>query len=315
MKSNIKYRGNGHSLSLFSAYTAFSTRTAGDPITYCAKCNIEISGFIIDATNHEGLQDEQSFGPGNYSGINLGCAKNVFIHDCLFHGWWGTAIIISFIYGSDNQTHSVATAENIIIEKCQFSIDTDASGIPVESQIKRVGNGITISNGNHIQISDCNFYGIDTTAQGGTCWPGPIDIEAECGGATFDHILVQRCHFIRCGALGAVNMANNTTVTSSSLPTIGSINVMDNVIESPKYGLSISSFKANNLASSSIVFKGNTITDIAQVGIRFQYSLVNVSVPSCSFQTSQADSVKEQVSDNGNSLYVKTGTTFSGFSR
>ena len=305
LKSNIRYCGNRHTITLKTAYTAFTTRTHGDPSeaasNYVPVCNICLSNFEFS------IDPTQSYSGGRnvYSIINFGSIRNACVESCHFDGWRGTAVNVNFIYDHDTDAeyhsgnaacHTIATADGVMIRNCVFDCNRDV--------ISFVGNGITISNGQHIVVEKCEFNDINTSGSG-DAWPGPIDIEAEVktGGVVFDDITVRNNVFSNCGNRAAINLAGLTTADSplTIVPTtVGRILIQGNHVTGTVMGLSIISLKPVSKDDSSIEITDNTYEDISGKAVvisdthmgSYHNYLCNISLKNCSFTATSSAAIK-----------------------
>lgn len=295
LRSRIRYKGNGHIVRLNSAYTALSTRTRGNASqpgsNYDAVTNVEIYGFEFTINSASVYTESRNI----YSILNLGSVKNVLVQGCHFNGWRGTAIIVNFIYDKDTDAefhlgikpeHTIATAENLMIKDCQFVCNQDV--------IQYVGNGITISNGQHIVIEDCEFTDINTTCNGNEAWPGPIDFEAEVKTVcvTFSDIVVRNNSFINCGNRASINLAGYATDENHIVDTyVGHIRIYDNDVTDTELGISITSLSPVVKAQSSIEIFNNRFQNIKKgavvitdySGTHIYSHLCNISLTDCTF--------------------------------
>ena len=294
LKSNIRYHGNNQTICLKTAHAAFNTFTHGDPGNFDVVKNIEIAGFnlTIDENGRSDL-----YARNYYSQLNLGCVRNAFVHDCNFNGWWGTAITINYVYNNDESYLTaklvLSTADNIHIKNCKFDCWTDPDSLT------RVGNGITVSNGQHIIIEDCTFNDVDAG------WPGPIDFEAEVetGGVAYDDIKVRCNKFNNCGNRAAINLAGLVT-SESPLEVVnthvGHIQICNNEINGAKMGISVASLYPVTKSTSNIEIYDNSFNNISNKAVvitdyhegSYYNHLCNIKLTNCSFTAASSSAKK-----------------------
>lgn len=273
IKSNIRFSGNGHTLTVGTGHSVLSTQTYGDSpnsIYYNTVRNVDIHGFVFSMASGKKTQEIEQISPADYSVVNIGSGINVCIYDCNFSSWIGTAINMSFVYyiNNNNYYHFTAPIDGITVADCSFTAQSTAASY--------LGNGITVSNGINVTIERCSFANFGVS---GHTWPGPIDFEAESDDVHFENIRVRNCVFYNSGARAPVNFAsqNNGDITINN-PTLKNVLIENIYSRISVIGISIVNITVTTDSDKIVTFRNCKIKGVSSNDLLKTVSCTNLAI-------------------------------------